>query len=606
MSLVRIPVAALAALGLLAAGLPAQTRATALPRISPVSDPLSLRVVYPLPNQRITATDSTFLFGSTGNAATVLAINGIGIPVAPNGAFLAFVPVPRDSVFRFIARLGEDSAAYDLRVLLPRSISRPDTGLWIDETSFSPTGRVWAEPDELLRVSVVAAPRQQLAIEFANRPPLALVPDTTQVAAYGAFDRSAVRVEPREVRYVASVLARDLADSSWVIRGMTGRPALTVELIEPASRMVVILDDDTARTGNTDGAVSGTPIPNGTYHWFFKNGTPAAVSGRIGSQVRLALSAGTVAWVSAADIAAFLPAGTPEPRAQLRLVRLTPGDSFVSARLSLTGRVPFKIDEADDKLTVRFYSTRADADWLQYGESNPWIERISWEQPFEDEATVTFDLPRPVFGYRTRWDGSDLILDIRRPPRINSAAPLRGRVIAIDPGHPPAGATGPTGLREAEANLAVALALKPMLERAGARVIMTRITDTASGLYERTNQADAANADVLVSIHNNAFPDGVNPWTNNGTSTYYYQPRSARLARHVQAAMVRTMGLRDLGFGRGDLALVRVTWMPSVLTEGAFLMIPEQENGLRTPSFQRAYARGIVDGLTAFFRELSR
>ena len=28
-----------------------------------------------------------------------------------------------------------------------------------------------------------------------------------------------------------------------------------------------------------------------------------------------------------------------------------------------------------------------------------------------------------------------------------------------------------------------------------------------------------------------AFPDGVNPWTNNGTSTYYYHPHSLELAR---------------------------------------------------------------------------
>ena len=97
----------------------------------------------------------------------------------------------------------------------------------------------------------------------------------------------------------------------------------------------------------------------------------------------------------------------------------------------------------------------------------------------------------------------------------------------------------------------------------------------------------------------------MNPWVNNGTSTYYYQPRSAHLARLVQDAMVRRMGLRNLGFGRGDLALVRPTWMPAILTEGAFLMIPEQENALRTPAFQERYARGVMEGIEAFLRELS-
>ena len=68
--------------------------------------------------------------------------------------------------------------------------------------------------------------------------------------------------------------------------------------------------------------------------------------------------------------------------------------------------------------------------------------------------------------------------------------------------------------------------------------------------------------------------------------------------------MVQLLGLRDLGFYRRDLALVRSTWMPAVLTEGATLIIPEQEHALRTSAFQEAYARGIVDGLEAYFRAL--
>jgi len=117
--------------------------------------------------------------------------------------------------------------------------------------------------------------------------------------------------------------------------------------------------------------------------------------------------------------------------------------------------------------------------------------------------------------------------------------------------------------------------------------------------------AESSAAEVLVSIHNNAFPDGVNPFENNGTSTYYFHPRSARLAMLVQRSLVAQLGLRDLGVGRGDLALVRPSWMPAILTEGAFLMIPEQENALRTPSFQRRYARGILHGLEQYLREMA-
>jgi N-acetylmuramoyl-L-alanine amidase len=66
---------------------------------------------------------------------------------------------------------------------------------------------------------------------------------------------------------------------------------------------------------------------------------------------------------------------------------------------------------------------------------------------------------------------------------------------------------------------------------------------------------------------------------------------------------VRRLGVRDLGFGRGDLALVRTTWMPSILTEGLFIMVPEQEAALRSARGQRLYAEAVVEGIRRFLRE---
>ena len=126
------------------------------------------------------------------------------------------------------------------------------------------------------------------------------------------------------------------------------------------------------------------------------------------------------------------------------------------------------------------------------------------------------------------------------------------------------------------------------------------------GLRDRTALAERVNADVLVSIHANALPDGVNPFENNGTSVYYFHPRSAPLARALDQALTAQFGSRDLGIGRGDLALARPTWMPAVLTEGLFMMLPDQEAVLASPEGQQRYARGIADGLETFLRNYAR
>ncbi len=604
-----------------------------LPPVQPVDGPLAITVVYPRAGgPPVAARDSTFLYGSTGSGRASLRIDGAPIDVAADGAFLAWLPLPNDTVavFHLEARRDAATATADLRVRLPHEFVPPGPGLWLDPRSVEPRGEMWATAGEPIRVSARAAPGAAVSVVLPDGRAFPLAADSTGAPAYGPFERRPARLAPIAVaRFTGSIPAvplghplpplasprvpHDTLDTSApavlvaALGADTIRTALPlrVTLIDPAEPAVVVLDDDTARTGKARGTVIGAPSPYGTYHWFFLDGTRAAADGRVGDQLRLRLSGESAAWVSLAEVGAVLPPGTPPPQTRLHLVRLTPRDSSVEARFALDDRVPFRVDEGDGTLTVRLYGAASDLEFVQYGGTDKLVRRVTWEQPTADECTVTFELGAPVFGWRTRWEGNDVVLEIRRPPAIDRDRPLAGRTIAVDPGHPPQGATGPTGLREQDANLAVALALRDILEREGARVVMTRTADTALGLYERTALAERANADILVSVHNNAFPDGVNPFVNNGTTVYYFHPRAARLAMLTEDALVGEMGLRNLGAARGNFALVRETWMPAILTEGAFLMVPEQESALRTPAFQEAYARGIALGIQAYLRELA-
>ncbi len=617
-----------------------------LPAIQKSTGPLDLTVVYPARNDVVSTTgDNSFIFGSTGTGDARLTINGDSVKVWPNGAYLAWLPFPRDSVMSFTLRAARPDGSRDSLVYKVRrrvGAEPQTTPLWIDTLSFRPSGKVWWPADEYLPLSVRAAEGSEVRLVL---PDGSVVPLANSVGyddvSWGvrAFDRDTASLarSVRADRYVGVVRGAAFGSDPGPLLGVEAAPGCPlcrrrsargvdtllaiVEAIKGADTVrarwpirvslldslpvVVELDDDTAGKGDTDRLTVGRAAPGATYHWFFPTGTRANVSGRLNGNLRLALSATSIAWINATDAHA-LPEGTPPLDASVGSVSLTSAPKSATLRIPLSARVPYLVSETESSITVRIYGASADVNWMRYGGSDSLVEQMDWEQETADEVTITLDLTQPVWGYRTRWDRTDLMLEIRRPPAIQKSRPLAGVRIVVDAGHPPGGATGPTGYTEAEANLGVSLKLQQLLEAGGAEVLMTRTTEKPVDLASRPFFADSVDADLLISVHNNALPDGVNPITNSGTSVFYNQPRSAALARNVQAALVKRLELRDLGVGRGDLALVRPTWMPSILTEAMFMAIPEQESALRTPLGHRMYAEGVYEGVLAYLKQVGQ
>jgi N-acetylmuramoyl-L-alanine amidase len=597
------------------------SRETAAPP-SPTREPLHITVVYPDTAEPIQAQDSSFLFGSVGRGRgdVALSINGFPVRVFQSGSWLAWIPLPSDSLARFqiVARAGVGSeqreTTFVARIAQP---FRPPAGaaVWIDTTSFTPSDTLAFPAGEGIRLSVRAAPGARVRLRMeGRREQIWFVPDTLPeepawgVRAFGT-DTTAYWLPPAVDRYVAWMPAQPLCDA--IVEAIVGTDTaraiwpLVLDTLDGAHPVVVVLNDDTAHTGNSDSLTVGKAVPYGTYNWFFPLGTTAVATARWSGQTRLQLSRGAVAWVNTADVVPLAP-GTPPPGGIVGSVRLVASPRSLVLRVPLPARVPFQMEEGDRSLTLRLYGVASDVNWMQHGGTDLYVARMSYAQPASDEVTITLSLSGPVWGYRTRWSGRDLLLEIRRPPVIDRRRPLAGRTIVLDPGHPPVGAHGGSGLWEPVATLAVAQQAKTLLERGGATVLLTRTDSTPIDLFPRTHFAEEHDADVLVSIHANALPDGVNPFTNNGTSVYYFHPRSAALARALDRALVAELGVRDLGMGRGDYALVRSPWMPSALTEGLFMMIPEQEAMLASPNGQLRYARGIVRGIEEFLRGMAR
>jgi N-acetylmuramoyl-L-alanine amidase len=496
----------------------------ALPPIPHVSGPVAITVVYPRAGALIMSRDSNFVLGSVGTGDATLTINGFNVAVRPNGAFLAWLPVPDSASSRYdlVAAAGTDTirVSHPIRLLPPRRM-----------------------PDD------------------SAADTLAVLPS--------AFPDS--------------------------------------------GRFVTLAPADTT-VPDTDRIVIVRPVPHGTYRWFLLPGTVVRVTGRGPGSERIRLDDALDGWVSLADVRLTpVPPSAPPPHRVVGAVRVVPGREWVDLGLTIGERPPFLVEENGNDLILTLYDTQASTDVIHYvgrldgpaGPPDTLVRSITWAQETNDRARYTIHLSAAPYGYLVLWTSGGLVLRIRRAPLVDPAAPLRGLTIAVDAGHPPQGATGPTGLYEPVPTLAVAQRVESLLVARGATVVMTRTSPEPMGLTVRPVIARRANAQALVSIHLNALPDGTNPYTSFGTGTYYFHPHSVGLARAVQTGMVGRIGLPDLGVHYDNLALVRPTWMPAVLCEGAFIIIPEQEAALRTPAFQDAYAQGVVAGLEAFFRGLA-
>ncbi len=189
---------------------------------------------------------------------------------------------------------------------------------------------------------------------------------------------------------------------------------------------------------------------------------------------------------------------------------------------------------------------------------------------------------------------------------------LAGRTIVLDPGHggEQAGACY-FGVREADVNLAIGRELAARLTAAGANVVMTRTTDElvacagtdpADELQARVDIAQAAGADIFVSLHANAHP--AKPETA-GVITFRAPGRSTALAAAIQEAVVEETGAVDKGVRTANFYVLRHSDRPAVLVEAGFLSNRVEAARLNTPAYQKEVASGIYKGIVRYFLALN-
>lgn len=220
-------------------------------------------------------------------------------------------------------------------------------------------------------------------------------------------------------------------------------------------------------------------------------------------------------------------------------------------------------------------------------------------------------------------------------------------VVAIDPGHggEDPGAIGPSGLREKDVVLQVALQLRDTLNtRPNMRAMLTRDADFFVPLHERVRKARRVQADLFVSIHADAFlrPEargasvfalsegaassaaarwmaqkenaadavgGVNLAAKDrevqrtllDMSTTAQIKDSLKLGREVLGQIGKVGKLHKPRVEQAGFAVLKAPDIPSILVETAFISNPEEERKLRDPDYQRELVSAVAEGIARYF-----
>jgi N-acetylmuramoyl-L-alanine amidase len=188
------------------------------------------------------------------------------------------------------------------------------------------------------------------------------------------------------------------------------------------------------------------------------------------------------------------------------------------------------------------------------------------------------------------WVSANLVRD--------PATVLKGRVIVLDAGHGgyDSGTRGVTYL-EKTLTLRTAKELAPLLQNAGAKVILTRSSDIYLSLAQRVNISNYNKAHAFISLHYNAYST-----TSTGVMTFYYNSsKDAPLASAIQSNLAATTKLRNMGYKYGNYHVLRDNRQPAALVELGFLSNPSEEKLVATTTYQKNAAKGIYNGLFRYF-----
>jgi N-acetylmuramoyl-L-alanine amidase len=206
---------------------------------------------------------------------------------------------------------------------------------------------------------------------------------------------------------------------------------------------------------------------------------------------------------------------------------------------------------------------------------------------------------------------SGLINSLMQETKPTFFMPLSNKIIIIDAGHGgwDPGKIAQDNILEKDLNLKVAKKVQQYLEQSGAFVLMTRTKDEALGnikvidMKTRREITDASQADMLISIHQNAHTKK----SANGAQVFYYNNSTSgkRLAEAIQEQIKKNTDQNQKRSAKTNSSyyILKNIKIPSVIIECGFLSNDNDLEKLINDDYQNKISWAIYLGIIDYYNK---
>jgi len=374
----------------------------------------------------------------------------------------------------------------------------------------------------------------------------------------------------------------------------------------------------------------------------------------------------------AAGLAVFIAIPVHAGPAQIKDVRIATQDGKTRVAVDLTQRAEHKIFMLSNphRIVIDIMPGRIERSALPLPQGAGSVQRIRSANREDGTVRIVLDMavpakPRSFLLAPNGKQGNRLVVDLLplgaprivkklpklTPPAVNGkTVEPTGRqiVVAIDAGHggKDPGAAGPTGVREKDVVLRISRQLAAKINAdPNMRAFMTRDGDRFVQLRQRMESARAAEADLFLSIHADAFKDR----RVRGATVYVLSSKGAtdeaskRLADRENAAhliggvslddkdptlasvlldlsqnaslsasidigaemleeIAQVTTIRKRKVQQAPFLVLKSPDVPSVLVETAFISNPRDESNLDSRNYRDKLATAMYEGISDYFR----